>query len=112
MASCVTTNVVDNLTVLNKVIDSNPTKTTPYHHREGFTSGGVCALSWVGISQLFFFFWESTAYKFFRSRLFSFFAFLPILSHFFNGSSNMATQRDVYNPLLFEVAWEVANKGK
>lgn len=25
----------------------------------------------------------------------------------------MATvQRDVYNPLLFEIAWEVANKGK
>lgn len=21
-------------------------------------------------------------------------------------------QRDVYNPLLFEIAWEVANKGK
>lgn len=22
-----------------------------------------------------------------------------------------AVQRDVYNPLLFEIAWEVANKG-
>jgi hypothetical protein len=63
-----------------------------------------------------FFFWKvfDLLFSLFSSLIHIQTYFLIVLVYWVSSYIYIMTtvQRDVYNPLLFEVAWEVANKGK